>query len=366
MIAGIMLYNRAMDPKIFRIIDANINRLMEGLRVIEEVARFILDDKKLTWKIKSLRGKVKGGVLLMGRGDDLVSKRDSVSDVGKDLYPASEADRTELSKIITSNVKRAEEAARVLEEFGKMADKDAGRVFKAVRFELYTIEKELSESFKLSALNRKLDFDLYVVTDPDVLGKRSPVEAVKAAIKGGAKVVQLRDKKASIGQYYKWASLIAPVCKKAGVTFIANDYLDVCMAVDADGIHLGQDDIPVHVARKLLGNSKIIGLSTHSFDQAMKGISSGADYISIGPIFSTASKPNTKPLGLDLLRKITTAIKRSSNPIPFVAIGGINMDNISKVAESSPRIAVIRAAIGGRDVAGAVKKLRQRISGKSI
>ena len=364
MATEIMLYNIGMNPKILRIIDANINRLMEGLRVIEEVARFILDDTKLTWEIKSLRGKVKEGVLLISKGDDLVSKRDSASDVGKNMYPASEADRTGISKIITSNVKRAEEAARVLEEFGKMADKDAGRVFKSVRFELYTIEKELTNL--LSTVDRRyLDFDLYVVTDPDVLGKRSPVEAVKAAIKGGAKVVQLRDKKASIGQYYKWASLIAPVCKKAGVTFIANDYLDVCMAVDADGIHLGQDDIPVHVARKLLGNGKIIGLSTHSFDQAMKGIRSGADYISIGPIFSTASKPNTKPLGLDLLKKIKPAIKRSSNPIPFVAIGGINMDNISKVAESSPRIAVIRAAIGEKDIAGPVKNLRKEMKCKN-
>ncbi len=352
-----------MDDKVLRIIDANCNRLMEGLRVVEEVARFVLEDRALTQKIKSLRGKAKEAVELLREGDDLLRKRDSVSDVGRELYPPSEATRSELSQIITSNAKRAEEAARVLEEFGKLTSKEAGRIFKSIRFELYTIEKELDS--RLSTVDRRrLDFDLYVVTDPDVLGKRSPVEAVKAAIKGGAKVVQLRDKKASIGQYYKWACLIAPVCKKAGVTFIANDYLDVCMAVDADGIHLGQDDIPVHVARKLLGSGKIIGLSTHSFDQAMKGIRSGADYISIGPIFSTASKPSTKPLGLDLLKKITAAIKRSSNPIPFVAIGGINMDNISKVAESSPRIAVIRAAIGGMDIEGAVKGLIKKCRGR--
>ncbi len=354
-----------MDPKILRIIDANTNRLMEGLRVVEEVARFILDDKKLTWKIKSLRGKVKTGVFSIGEGDDLIDKRDSVSDVGKSMYPRSEADRSDIFRIITSNIKRAEEAARVLEEFGKLADSDAGRIFKSVRFDLYTIEKELLKSCKPLTIGRKLDFDLYVVTDPDVLGKRSPVEAVKQAIKGGCRIVQLRDKKASIGQYYNMAKQIVQVCKKAGVTFIVNDYLDVCMALDADGIHIGQDDIPVHVARKLLGPGKIIGLSTHNFDQAMKGIKSGADYISVGPIFSTASKPNTKPLGIDLLRRISSAINRSSKPVPFVAIGGINELNIRSVVDickgrlrSTPtRAAVIRAAIGQKDIAGAVKRL---------
>jgi len=356
-----------MDDKVLRIIDANCNRLMEGLRVVEEIARFMLDDKDLTGKIKALRGRVKQGIELIGEGDDLIGTRDSMSDVGKHMYPGSEAERSDISRIITSNIKRAEEAARVLEEFGKLSNKNAGKAFKSIRFDLYTIEKELTSRLSTCLAGRQavdrrlLDFDLYVVTDPDVLGKRSPLDAVKQVIKGGAKIVQLRDKKAPTGQYYKWAVQIAPLCKKAGVAFIVNDYIDICMAVGADGIHLGQDDVPVSAARKLLGSGKLIGLSTHSYDQAMKGIRSGADYISIGPIFSTASKPNTKPLGLDLLKKIVKATGRSPNPIPFVAIGGINNDNIADVAKSSPRVAVIRAAIGDRDIAGEVKKLRRKM-----
>jgi thiamine-phosphate pyrophosphorylase len=353
-----------VNTKVLRIIDANANRLMEGLRVAEEVARFVLDDRKLTEKIKSLRGRVRKALYLLVRGDDILSSRDSAKDVGKHSYPDTEAQRAGIRQIITSNIKRAEEAARVLEEFGKLSSKEAGKTFKAIRFELYDIEKELMKSCKLSALSGKLEFDIYVVTDPDVLGKRSPLEAVKQAIKGGAKIIQLRDKKAPIGQYFRWAARIAPVCKKAGVTFIVNDYIDVCMAVDADGIHLGQDDVPVSVARKLLGSGKLIGLSTHSFDQAMKGTRSGADYISIGPIFSTASKPNTKPLGLDLLKKIAKAAGRSTHPIPFVAIGGINAANIKDVVKSSPRVAVIRAAIDCKDISGSVKKLRNAMRSK--
>lgn len=361
-----------------RIIDANANRLMEGLRVAEEVARFVLDDRKLTEKIKSLRGRVRKALYLLVRGDDILSSRDSAKDVGKHSYPDTEAQRAGIRQIITSNIKRAEEAARVLEEFCKLSSKEAGKEFKAIRFELYDIEKELNS--RLSTVDRRqLDFDLYVVTDPDVLGKRSPLEAVKQAIKGGAKMIQLRDKKAPIGQYFRWAARIAPVCKKAGVTFIVNDYIDVCIAVDADGIHLGQDDVPVSVARKLLGSGKLIGLSTHSFDQAVKGTRSGADYISIGPIFSTASKPNTKPLGLDLLKKIAKATGRSTHPIPFVAIGGININNIKDVVDVCrgpvatgpyknifcPRVAVIRAAIGEKDIASSVKKLREAMKWKS-
>jgi thiamine-phosphate pyrophosphorylase len=355
-----------VNTKVLRIIDANANRLMEGLRVAEEVARFVLDDRKLTEKIKSLRGRVRKALYLLVRGDDILSSRDSAKDVGKHSYPDTEAQRAGIRQIITSNIKRAEEAARVLEEFGKLSSKEAGKTFKAIRFELYTIEKQLIAGAceRPFACTQRLDFDLYVVTDPDVLGKRSPLEAVKQAIKGGAKIIQLRDKKAPIGQYFRWAARIAPVCKKAGVTFIVNDYIDVCMAVDADGIHLGQDDVPVSVARKLLGSGKLIGLSTHSFDQAMKGTRSGADYISIGPIFSTASKPNTKPLGLDLLKKIAKAAGRSTHPIPFVAIGGINAANIKDVVKSSPRVAVIRAAIDCKDISGSVKKLRNAMRSK--
>ncbi|MCX5748792.1 MAG: thiamine phosphate synthase, partial [Candidatus Saganbacteria bacterium] len=144
-------------------------------------------------------------------------------------------------------------------------------------------------------------------------------------------------------------------CKRAGVTFIVNDYIDVCLAIDADGVHLGQDDVPVPVARKLLGSGKIIGLSSHSFDQAITGAKSGADYISLGPVFSTPSKPDTKPLGIEVLKKVLKSVK-----VPVVAIGGINEDNIKVViAAGAKRVAVIRAAVAAKDPASAVKRMRR-------
>jgi len=363
-----------MDTGISRIIDANINRLIEGVRVVEEVARFILEDKKLTSELKNMRARV-GKLSSQMHESAQIMSRDSKKDLGRYLYPESEGKRTNIPQIIAANIKRAEEASRVLEEFGKLIDPKIGLEFKDIRFELYELEKKIN--FSTSALQRfssKLDFDLYVVTDPNVLAGRSPVHAVKEAIKGGAKIVQLRDKKASIGQYYKWAKDIMREIRRSvdqgigerNIKFIVNDYIDICLALDADGVHLGQDDVPVSVARKLLGPDKLIGLSTHSKEQALEGAQSGADYISIGPIFETPSKPGMKGLGVEFVKWAAKNIK-----IPFVAIGGINESNIKDVIKAwegrghlartnvNPRVAVIRAAIGKNDIAGAVRKLRR-------
>lgn len=347
---------------IYRIIDANINRLLEGLRTLEEIPRFIFDDAKLTEKFKQLRIKVKNAINNFGLGyDKLINSRDSNEDVGRSLYPESEASRMSITEIITSNLRRCTEASRALEEFGKLLKPEIGKSFKEIRYELYCLEKEMLEKQILIDISNKLNFDLYVITDPDALTGRSPVSAVKDAIKGGCRMIQLRDKKVKIGQYYDWAKKISIICKKANAAFIVNDYIDICQAVDADGVHLGQDDVPVSVARNLLGGDKIIGLSTHNFEQAKAGAKSGADYISIGPIFKTPSKPNTKSLGIEIVKKIT---KDKSINIPFVAIGGINQNNLKDVVKAgAERVAVIRAAVGQKDVVGAVKKLKQYLVG---
>lgn len=344
--------------KIYRIIDANINRLLEGLRTLEEIPRFILNDAKLTEKFKQLRIKVKDTINNFGLGyDKLIYSRNAALDVGRNLYPKSEARRTSVTEIITSNLKRCTEASRALEEFGKLLKPEIGKYFKEIRYELYCLEKELFQKKMLIDVKKKMNFDLYVITDPDALAGRSPVSAVKDAIKGGCKMIQLRDKKAKIGQYYNWAKEISLICKKAKTAFIVNDYIDICQAVDSDGVHLGQDDVPILVARKLLGENKIIGLSTHDFNQAKAGAKSGADYISIGPIFQTPSKPNTKPLGIEFVKKIANS---QSINIPFVAIGGIDQDNLKDVVKAgAERVAVIRAAVGQKDVVGAVRRLRR-------
>ncbi len=350
-----------MDLKTARIFDANINRLLEGLRVVEDIFRFGFNDKINALAHKELRAKAVKGLILTGISmSDLHGSRDSKYDPGRRLHTASEAVRDDLAGIAASNFGRCKEALRVLEEFSKLSSPEAGKVFKDIRYDVYESEKSLTELLSTYSRKNKLDFDLYVVTDPDVLGKRSPITAVKEAIKGGAKIIQLRDKKAKIGQYYEFARQIAPICRKAGVSFIVNDYADICVEVDADGLHLGQDDVPVAVARKIIGNNRIIGLSTHSKEQALKGAASGADYISIGPVFATQSKPNTAPVGIELVKFAAKNIR-----IPFVAIGGINENTLPLVLKAgAKRAAVIRAGIGGTDITKAVKRLRRSFNAK--
>jgi thiamine-phosphate pyrophosphorylase len=185
---------------------------------------------------------------------------------------------------------------------------------------------------------------------------RDHVESAERAIASGIRIVQLRDKKASKKQYSKWANKISKMARRAGAVFIVNDYIDIAKRVGAEGVHLGQEDMPLTKARKILGEDKIIGVSTHSFEQALKAEKDGADYISVGPVFKTPSKPGVKPVSISLLQKVMKRVK-----IPVVAIGGINESNINEIERTGcRRAAVIRAALCAKDMPEAVKRLRQR------
>jgi len=334
--------------RIFRILDANINRAMEGLRVTEEISRFVLEDHNLTYGIKELRGELSKAVKQLPK-DKLLSSRRSLKDVGRSTYSTTESRRANITEVFRSNIKRTQEALRVLEEFSKLdrslsganrslssPDRRSGRIemtalpkkFKDLRFQTYEIEKQLSKLLKL-------DFDLYMVSDP----KYKPIESIRKAIKSGVKIVQLRDKGASKTEYLRQAKKVREITKRAGVVFIVNDYVDIAKKVDADGIHLGQDDPPPQKARKILGDYKIIGISTHSMQQALKAQKDGADYISVGPIFKTPSKPGVKPLGISTVKRIKAKIH-----VPIVAIGGIDRANIGRIHKAGvSRTAGIRA-----------------------
>ncbi len=204
----------------------------------------------------------------------------------------------------------------------------------------------------------KLDFDLYPVTCEKLSRGRSDLEILDALIAGGAQVVQLREKELSIREFYGLAEAFRERTKSAGVTFIVNDHVDICRAVGADGVHLGQDDFPVPVARKLLGTETIIGVSTHTLAQALKAVEDGADYINVGPIFPTKTKEHSgDPVGLNLLREVQERVA-----IPITVMGGIHLDNLDSVlAAGARRIAVVSAVVGAEDVVATVKRFRERI-----
>lgn len=320
--------------KIMRIIDVNYNRATEGLRVVEEIGRFILEDKKATLALKQLRGELRKTTKLLGQR---LSARNSEQDIGREMFTKSEGQRTSLLDIFQSNIKRAEEAGRCLEEFSKLISPLAGKKFKALRFKLYIIERKI---YPRLVKWLKLDFDLYVVTDPKI----GHQQTIRSVLQRGVKAVQLRDKGLNEQAYYQLAKPIARLAHQAQATFIVNDHWRLVERLGADGVHLGQEDlakVSLAKVRKIIGEDKLIGVSTHSFKQAKQAVRQGADYISVGPIFATPSKPQTKPVGLKLLKQVLRKVK-----IPVVAIGGIDKNTVKKVlAIGCQRFAAIRNGV---------------------
>lgn len=332
--------------KVLRIIDVNTNRTMEGLRVVEEISRFILNDKKASLRIKKMRQIVKSFTIKLRAS----KMRDSKRDVGRKTYPKGESKRSSIYSIFKSNIKRVEEGLRCLEEFSKLINPQLGRKFKELRFRSYDLESELDP---VLLKNEKLDFNLYLVTDP----MRDHIKVVKEAIAGGIKIVQLRDKFASKKKYLKLAQKIRKITKKAGVAFIVNDKVDVAKKVDADGVHLGQKDGNPKKARKILGPDKLIGVSTHNLAEALKAQRDGVDYIAVGNIFETESKPGKKGIGVGELARI-----RRRMMVPIVAIGGINLNNIQKIKDVGvDRVAVIRVVVNSKSIKNSVKRLKERL-----
>jgi thiamine-phosphate pyrophosphorylase len=208
-------------------------------------------------------------------------------------------------------------------------------------------------------MKNKLDvnYGLYLVTDRGILGNRDLAEVVEEAIIGGVTVVQLREKITSTLDFYNTALRIKAVTDKYDIPLIINDRLDIALAVDAAGLHVGQNDMPPHIARKVLGPNKILGVSTATLQEALKAQEDGADYIGVGAMFPTNSKSDAKYVTLEDLEKIKQGVK-----IPVVAIGGINLSNIRQVMEAgADGAAVISAILGKDDIKKAARELWEAI-----
>jgi len=202
---------------------------------------------------------------------------------------------------------------------------------------------------------KEIDWSLYLVTDRSLSRGRSTPALVEAAIRGGATVVQYREKSLSTRLMIEEAWAIAEVCKRLGALFIVNDRLDVALAVGADGLHVGQDDMPAGLARRLLGPDRILGVSAGSVEEALEAAAAGADYIGASPIFSTPTKSDAGPaLGLAGLSAMADRLA-----LPVVAIGGINASNARSLMEAGAAgLAVVSAIVADDDVEGSARTLR--------
>jgi len=321
-----------------RTVDANINRAAEALRCLEEVSRFYLNDEKMSARLKNMRHQIH--TFFDKNYDELLSSRDTVNDVGKDIVNLTKEKRTlNIENIFKSNIKRLQEALRVLSEYGGLND--------GLRYESYTIEKEMFERLKMNIKKYLLDKrNLYLVTNSDGFSSDDEfLDRVALALKSGVDIIQLREKKRSAKEIINLGYKIRELASAFNALFIVNDRIDIAKILHADGVHLGQDDISLHTAREILGDKFIIGISTHKPDDAIEAMKGGADYIGVGPVFKTPTKPGRTPVGLEYVKWAAENVT-----IPFYAIGSIDPDNINEVVKAgAKRAAVVRAIMNAKN-----------------
>lgn len=210
-------------------------------------------------------------------------------------------------------------------------------------------------------MNRKLNFKLYVITGENYHPGRSMLEVMEAALKGGADIVQLRDKDISKRDLLEKAKRLRDLTAKYNVPLIINDHPDVALAIGADGVHLGQDDMPITVARQIMGSDRIIGISTHRIEQARAAVNAGADYIGVGPVYATGTKPGRQPVTTAYVSQVAAETR-----IPWVAIGGITADNANEVLDAgASRLCAVSAVVGSADPEAVCRKLKEQIEARN-
>ncbi|MEW5944780.1 MAG: thiamine phosphate synthase [bacterium] len=326
------------DARIYRVIDANLNRAVEGIRVIEDLARFASGDGALSAELRRLRHLLRAApASLPGGKNALLSARDSVSDPGRTTLPSA---KKKPSDLLTANFNRVQEALRVLEETANCLSPSCSKKFAAARFTLYDLEKKTVLAVSTGGAHRPS------LPDPPficVIGAVEDLDSdrrVESLIRGGAALLQLREKNATDRRVLNCAKRLSAAARKLGALAFVNDRLDIALAAGAHGVHLGAGDVPLRNARKISGGKLLFGVSTHSLTQALAAAKAAPDYISLGPIFPSPTKPGKKPLGVRALADVCGAV-----PVPVVAIGGVNDANVEDVFCAGAAGAAIISAV---------------------
>ena len=318
-----------MDKSFYSIIDACLNRAVEGVRVCEDLLRFYYRREEYSVRLKEIRHRIVREAAVFPAGM-LLSGRDVESDGQKFANMGDETGKSP-HDLLRANLHRAIEAVRSLEEMCKLTDcaTDNNR-FQEIRFSLYQLEKEAVSSLSRDEKTKLFPGSLYAIIDSAFVNGSCEMAALRL-IAGGAKIIQLRMKNEPSRIILQNAKLLAPICRDNGAIFIVNDHADIALLSGADGVHLGQDDIPVPDARRIITDSMIVGVSTHSYDQAVAAAAMGPDYIAVGPVFGTASKSGTQipGIGIDMVKRIRAAVD-----LPLVGIGGITSENAGALREA--------------------------------
>lgn len=335
-----------------RILDANANRAREALRVLEDYARFALNHDELSAALKDVRHELAAATrAFVG---EAILHRDTPGDVGTDHKTAEELHRDDLAAVVTAAGKRLGEALRVLEEVLKTVDARAAGDVEALRYRFYDLEQQIART--LRPAGRFAAVRLYVLIT-ESLCRRPWLETAELAIAGGADCLQLREKELEGGEFLRRARQLVDLCRRHDTLCIINDRPDIAILSGADGVHVGQGDLPAAEARKLIGGHMILGVSTHNLEQARRAVTDGADYIGVGPVFRSATKTRDFLPGLDYARQVAESMR-----IPAVAIAGITGQNVDEVLATGIRaVAVTAAVVGAEDPRDAARSLKEKL-----
>jgi thiamine-phosphate pyrophosphorylase len=350
-------YNQAiMERSGYRIIDANFNRAREALRVIEDYCRFTLNCAPLSGRAKQMRHQLSSAIACLNAGQ-LLANRDTPNDIGIGQSIENAIGRGVLFDSLTAACKRLPEALRVLAETIRLDSPEIADQMEQLRYTCYTIEKDIA--LFADAQSRFSKVRLYVLISSNVPAKILTLAG--QCIAGGADCLQLRAKDIETDKYFAIACEFVKMCREKAVISIINDRADIAIACGADGVHLGQNDLPIEQARKLQITPMIFGKSTHSLTQLNAAIAELPTYVSLGPVFATSTKPDAEPVGLDYVKQALAVL--ADTGVGHVAIGGIDQSNIEAVLSAGARtIAVSSAVADSMDSTSACKKLKQKIS----
>ena len=320
-----------------RLIDANLDRAREGLRVVEDWCRFGLDRADLVQPLKDWRQQ-----LGQRHREHYKQARSTSEDTAAGMAHPAQQQRPQPKQIVEANCARVQEALRVLEEFGRDQDAELARTAATIRYGLYDLEVTILQAGKRAERRQRLDqCHLCLITAP----AEGMLERVRAALSAGVSLVQYRAKQGHDRDRLAEAQAIAGLCRDHGALFIVNDRIDLALLVDADGVHLGQDDLPTAAARSLIGDGRLLGRSTHNLEQLQQAQQEDCDYLGVGPIYATDTKPDSTAQGLHW------AVQASEQAsLPWFAIGGIHAARIPELRQAGVRrVAVVGAIMAADD-----------------
>lgn len=364
------MHERISQPELLRMLDANANRACEGLRVLEDAARFALDDRDLCARVKAIRHELRGA-LGEAQGADalaLLASRDSVRDVGTGVDGAGEFRRCGLADIVHAAAGRTGEALRVIEEVLKSLEgKDAAKRVQDARYALYEVHRAIG--LRLGSAARRQWRVCVLVTES--LCRLPWQRVVEESLAGGADAIQLREKTLADRELLARARWVVAACRGAGaagdtagtgVAAIVNDRVDIALAAGADGVHVGQGDLPLRVARAMAGSRLLIGVSTERIEQAREAVREGADVCGLGPMFPTTTKRKERLAGPGYVREyLDDAATRLT---PHLAIGGVTPANAGLLASAGcAGVAVSSVVCGSAEPGVVVRELVAEVGG---